>query len=274
MAFRCSLLALARAAYPDLEGRALDPLALERMLGLVGELGIALSIAKESKITSLAVAQNIQTHLALRRPPTVAVCVGVPTPAAAAAPQGMDALATVAVYDRRGRGAADRRPERRWRTSPPRPQAAGQSTCFSCGQQGHFERGCNNAPGAFMKTSSPATGSPAAGPPGPQASRDASIVRPLPPPHASSGWPRQTRQWKALAHRVVAAAAGSSAVVGHVQGVQVRIPVDIGASTSMVSEAIFHILPRSVGLLWPVLGACVATNGDSLGILGRIGSDW
>ncbi|CAN0167442.1 unnamed protein product [Lampetra fluviatilis] len=33
MAFHCSL--LARAAYPDLEGRALDPLALERLLGLV-----------------------------------------------------------------------------------------------------------------------------------------------------------------------------------------------------------------------------------------------
>ncbi|CAM9597083.1 unnamed protein product [Lampetra planeri] len=56
----------AGAAYPDLEGRGLDSLALERLLALAGELGIVLSIPEEAKITSLAVAHNMQAHLALR----------------------------------------------------------------------------------------------------------------------------------------------------------------------------------------------------------------
>ncbi|CAM9458186.1 unnamed protein product [Lampetra fluviatilis] len=44
LAFRSSLLALAWAAYPDLEGAALDSLALQRLLSLARELGIALTI--------------------------------------------------------------------------------------------------------------------------------------------------------------------------------------------------------------------------------------
>ncbi|CAN0224987.1 unnamed protein product [Lampetra planeri] len=71
----CSLLALARAAYPNLEGAALDSLALERLLSLVRELGIALTIAEETDITSLRVAQNIQAHIALRQSPSVAACL-------------------------------------------------------------------------------------------------------------------------------------------------------------------------------------------------------
>ncbi|CAN0417911.1 unnamed protein product [Lampetra fluviatilis] len=39
---------------------------------------------------------------------------------------------------------------------------------------------------------------------------------------STTGWPRQTRQWWALAHRVVAAAAGSSAVLGRMQGAEER----------------------------------------------------
>ncbi|CAN0342128.1 unnamed protein product [Lampetra planeri] len=97
LAFCCSLLALARAAYPVVEGGALDSLALERLLVLAGELGIALSIAAECKITSLAVVQNIQATLALRRPPAMVACAGAPTPAEVAAPREED-------YDRRGDG--------------------------------------------------------------------------------------------------------------------------------------------------------------------------
>nr|XP_032836322.1 uncharacterized protein LOC116957969 [Petromyzon marinus] len=161
LAFCCSLLELARAAYPDVKGTALDSLVLERLLVLALELGIVMSIGVGAKATSLAVAQNIQ--------------------------------------------------------------ARGRATCFRCGQVGHFERGCNNEPGAFSKASPPAGVPPAAEPPRQQASRDASIARPLSPP----------------------------------QGVDVRILVDTGVSATIVPES----LPHSVGPLRPVRGVCVAANG-------------
>nr|XP_032814116.1 uncharacterized protein LOC116944544 isoform X1 [Petromyzon marinus] len=190
LAFRCALLALARAAYPDLEGMGLDSLALDRLLALAAELGIMLSIPEEAQITSLTVAQNMQAHLALRRPAVVVACAGVPLLAAldaGVAAQGEGTLAAVAAFDRRGGGTADRRPERRWRAGPPRPQGTGQVTCFRCGQQGHFERGCNNAPGAFVRASPSATGSLTTGPSRPQVSCDASITRLLTSPPAPRG---------------------------------------------------------------------------------------
>ncbi|CAM9768724.1 unnamed protein product [Lampetra planeri] len=80
LAFRCSLLALAQAAYPDLYGRALDSMALGKLLDLARELRIALSINNDRQITSLAVAENIQAHLSLRQRPQMAACAGVPAP--------------------------------------------------------------------------------------------------------------------------------------------------------------------------------------------------
>ncbi|CAN0109650.1 unnamed protein product [Lampetra fluviatilis] len=117
------------AAYPKLEGRALDSLALERLLILSGELGIALSISEESKITSLAVAQNIQAHLALRRPPAMAACAGAPAPAVVAEPREEDALAAVATYNRRGEG---------WRCSPAREAVASRPSSFAGQGAGHL----------------------------------------------------------------------------------------------------------------------------------------
>ncbi|CAN0435129.1 unnamed protein product [Lampetra fluviatilis] len=103
LAFRCALLALAQATYPDLEGKGLDSLALDRLLALMAELGIVLSIPEEAKITSLAVVHNMQFHLALRCPAVVAACASVPLPAAPAAgvaTQGGGTFAAVAIFDR------------------------------------------------------------------------------------------------------------------------------------------------------------------------------
>ncbi|XP_078465467.1 coiled-coil domain-containing protein 157-like isoform X4 [Lampetra planeri] len=182
--------------------------------------------------------------------PRMAACTGALAPEGMATPQELDTLAALAVPDRRGRGAGGRRPEQRWRAGPSRPQDAAAVACFRCGQQGHIERGCRNALGAFSKSSLAPSGPSSASAPGTQASRDASLAQPLPSTHASSrarvphhgvvsggsdapsarsssaGWPRRIRHWNALAHRVVAAAAGSSAVAGCVQGVEVRILVD------------------------------------------------
>ncbi|CAM9737093.1 unnamed protein product [Lampetra fluviatilis] len=191
LAFRCWLLELAKATYPDLEGRGLDSLALERLLAIAGELvSWASSIPEEAKITSLAVAHNMQAHRALQCPAMVAACASVlllAVPVVGVTAQGEGTITAVANFDHCGRCADARRLERRWRAGPPRPQGAGQVICFRWGQQGHFERGYNNAPGAFVQASPPATGSPMAGPRGPQASCAASIAWPLPSPHAPSG---------------------------------------------------------------------------------------
>ncbi|CAN0116995.1 unnamed protein product [Lampetra fluviatilis] len=66
LAYRSSLLVLARVAYPFMDGSALESLALERVLCLAWELGVALAIAEEADISSLRVAQGIQAHLAVR----------------------------------------------------------------------------------------------------------------------------------------------------------------------------------------------------------------
>ncbi|CAM9861632.1 unnamed protein product [Lampetra planeri] len=178
--FRSSLLALARAAYPDPEGAALDSLALERLLSLARELRIALTIAAETHITLLRVAQNIQANLALRQSPGVAACAGVPVPVGAEAPQGEDVLPALAVGDRRGGGAGGRQPEQQWQARAPRSQGSAPAACFRCGQQGHIALGCHNGPRVFNKDSSSSPGSTSASATGPKASHDASITRPLP----------------------------------------------------------------------------------------------
>ncbi|CAN0105873.1 unnamed protein product [Lampetra planeri] len=58
LAFCSSLLVLGRAAYPNMDGAALDSLALERLLSLARELGVVLAIGKEADISSLKVAQG------------------------------------------------------------------------------------------------------------------------------------------------------------------------------------------------------------------------
>ncbi|CAM9704395.1 unnamed protein product [Lampetra planeri] len=55
---------------------ALGSLALERLLSLVQELSVALSITEEDDLTSLKVALCIQAHFSLRQWPTMAACTG------------------------------------------------------------------------------------------------------------------------------------------------------------------------------------------------------
>ncbi|CAN0308063.1 unnamed protein product [Lampetra fluviatilis] len=101
-------------------------------------------------------------------PPGVVACTGVPVPVEAAASQEEDTLTALAVPDRRGRSVGGRRPEQRWRAEPPRPQGSEPVSCFRCGQRGHIEWGCRNAPGAFAKASPPSTGSSSGAASGPQ----------------------------------------------------------------------------------------------------------
>ncbi|CAM9553343.1 unnamed protein product [Lampetra planeri] len=60
-----SLLVLGRAAYPKMDGAALDSLTLERLLSLARELSVVLAIAEEADLSSLKAIQCIQAHLGL-----------------------------------------------------------------------------------------------------------------------------------------------------------------------------------------------------------------
>ncbi|CAM9175961.1 unnamed protein product [Lampetra planeri] len=236
LAFRCSLLALAQAAYPDLYGRALDSMALGKLLDLARELGIALSINNDRQITSLAVAENIQAHLSLRQRPQMAASAGVSAPDGGATSQGVDTLAALAMPDHRGRGAGGRRPEQRGRPGPSRPQEADTVACFRCGQRGHIERGCRNAPGAFGKGTPPSPRHSLASGPGPKASRDASSAQPLPSPHASSG---------ARAHRHGVVLEG------------LRKPLEMGSTETGILLSLSSYFSRTKGLV----GALTAVSG-------------
>ncbi|CAN0421801.1 unnamed protein product [Lampetra planeri] len=57
---------------------ALDSLALQRLLSLAQELGIALPITEEDHLWSLKVAWCIQVHVNLQWWPVVAACAGIP----------------------------------------------------------------------------------------------------------------------------------------------------------------------------------------------------
>ncbi|XP_075908909.1 uncharacterized protein LOC142905723 [Petromyzon marinus] len=77
-------------------------------------------------------------------------------------------------------------------------------------------------------------------------------------------------QWSELAHRVVAATAGSSVVVGSIEGVEFRVLVDTGASATIISDLIYNILPVRCRPLERVSIPCFAANGSSLAIIGQI----
>ncbi|XP_075927851.1 uncharacterized protein LOC116948749 isoform X2 [Petromyzon marinus] len=60
------------------------------------------------------------------------------------------------------------------------------------------------------------------------------------------GWPWRPTQLMALVRRIVAAAVGSSAVIGTVEGVEVRILVDTDALATIISEMIFLLFVAKI----------------------------
>ncbi|CAN0377622.1 unnamed protein product [Lampetra planeri] len=94
-------------------------------------------------------------------------------------------------------------------------------------------------------------------------------------PHAQEvggeGWPKRPVQLTALGRRIVAAAAGLSAVIGTVEGVNVRILIDTGASRTIISDMVFESLPPKSRAILPVAIPCFTVNGQSLGIVGHMG---
>ncbi|XP_032819474.1 uncharacterized protein LOC116947623 [Petromyzon marinus] len=262
LAFHSALLALRRAAYPSMDRAALDSLALERRLTVAKELGNVLSVTADDNLSSLQVAKNIPVHLGLREEPAATVCTMV---------EG-DSMASDSSTGYATRSSSPRHAEMRGGRSPvgwpPRRgplRGYASHGCYYCGRTGHITSNCQlhvgDPPGA------PATyGVNFSSSRGPQAFHDTSCTWPFHSHHSSASCcPVTTHpdrlyddsKWCALAYRAFGAAPGSSDVMAFIQGVEVRVVIDTGASATLISLPTFRSFPASPRPLEQVLGLWV-----------------
>ncbi|CAM9740015.1 unnamed protein product [Lampetra fluviatilis] len=163
LAYRGALLVLAMAAYPDTTPDVLDPLILARMLELSKEMGISLPVCGHEPLTSQWAARCLDAKDNLRHWAQIAAWTGdlakdgelfgwapsrvVHIPDYA----GVEDLAAAAL-----RWVLRRRPVgRRDGASTPRGDGDGAAwragtTCFKCGQMGHFARHIVSSDGVAM----------------------------------------------------------------------------------------------------------------------------
>ncbi|XP_078467221.1 uncharacterized protein LOC144730345 isoform X1 [Lampetra planeri] len=277
LAYRTSLLALAKTAFPRMDDDGVDAMVTEKILLLADDLDIAVVAQEDTEMSSLQAARLLHANLLSQRQKASRAAAG----------------RAVKVYavDRRlqqGTGARSGRDGSSRFDRPSSPPALPR--CFNCGVRGHVASGCHSP---RQRGTTPRQD---AGPPPPKLHQHNPASRGTPhvwPKHtlvthshtATNGGPTlrcdgptrttmgtqiEPRQWSMLAHRVVAASSGSSAVVGHIDGVEVRILVDTGASATIISELIYNILPVQSRPLLPVNVPFYAANGGSLGIIGQI----
>ncbi|XP_075919984.1 uncharacterized protein LOC142922927 [Petromyzon marinus] len=285
LAFRTALLAMARAGYPRMDDETIDAIVLQKMLELARELRIVIQAVDDDSMCSLRAARCIHAHLLLHTESTIAASASTSEPASRDAEFSPDRafMATRSTGRRSSDHAGRRNDQQRGRPAP-----RGDLTCFNCGRRGHISSDCR-APrrrpsasrGQDYRTSTASRQN--------QASRDASHARPSFTPYTLQRTIRRARdsacdggysgvcsrplkpgQWSELAHRVVAATAGSSVVVGSIEGVEFRVLVDTGASATIISDLIYNILPVRCRPLERVSIPCFAANGSSLGIIGQI----
>ncbi|XP_078476717.1 uncharacterized protein LOC144737738 [Lampetra planeri] len=284
MGYRSALLAMARVAYPRMDEDAVESLVLQKLMSLARQLRVAMPTADDDDFTSLRAARCIQAHLHCDEDTTIAACAGPPDAQAYDVYSGPHQAFTAT----QNRGSSNWRSQRdhHQRDRPISRQDGASIVCHNCGLRGHVASGCRVP---RCRTSGPPAPWPPPYPRHTQASHDTSHSR---PPLTTSTHPHTTQgghaskegdsgpslnnralgpgQWSELAHRVVAAAAGSSAVVGSIEGVDVRMLIDTGASATIISDIIYNILPDTCRPLQPVDVPCYAANGGSLGITGQI----
>ncbi|CAM9659066.1 unnamed protein product [Lampetra fluviatilis] len=265
LAYRTALLALADAAFPRMDEEGLDAMVLEQLLKLAQDLGVPINTADEVDICLLRVATSIQAHEVLQRKQVV-VCTaaGVSAPGPVVTePQVVrpweEAFAAARPGDWRSGGRSPLRSTRK--LEKPRPPTS-LITCYNCGLRGHVASGCRaprqHATGPRLDDDHGPKSSQL-----PPASRGTSHARPTYTTHMGRRFAaedvrlgvgesvrrggfvrgRGDIEWSELGHRIVAAAAGSSVVTGFIDGVEVRVLVDTGASATIISDLIYKILP-------------------------------
>ncbi|XP_078461913.1 uncharacterized protein LOC144726833 [Lampetra planeri] len=292
LAYRTALLALADAAFPRMDEEGQDAMVLEQLLKLAQDLGVPINTADDIDISSLRVATSIQAHEALQRKQ------GVGCNAAVVAAPGL-VVAEPQVVSPREEAFATGRPGD-WRPGARSPLRSGRKseqprstptlvTCYNCGLRGHVASGCRaprqRAIGARLDDDREPKSSLQS-----PASRGTSHARPVYSAHMGrrvaaeegrlrfgdsvrrGGFGRDQGdiEWAELGHRIVAASAGSSVVTGSIDGVEIRVLVDTGASATIISDLIYNILPVQCRPLLPVDVPFYAANGGSLGIIGQV----
>ncbi|CAM9942029.1 unnamed protein product [Lampetra fluviatilis] len=284
LAYRTSLLALAKEAFPRMDDEGVDAMVTEKILLLADDLDIVIVAQDDAEMCSLQAARLLHANLSSQRRKASKAASGRAVAAAT-----LPAEEVCAIDHQRQHGAGvreDRAGSSRLQhpsSSPALPR------CYNCGFRGHVASGCRS-PGQRRTTPqrdagprhklhhhNPASrGTPHAWPThtpvthSNTAAKGGPISRTMAPTRTALGTQIEPSQWSVLAHRVVAASSGSSAVVGHIDGVEVRILVDTGASATIISELIYNILPAQSRPLMPVNVPFFAANGGSLGIIGQI----
>ncbi|CAM9701652.1 unnamed protein product [Lampetra planeri] len=272
LAYRTSLLALAKTAFPRMDDDGVDAMVTEKILLLADDLDIAVVAQEDAEMTSLQAARLLHANLLSLRRKASRASAGRAVAAATLQTEelyAVDHRRQQAQGARAGRDGSSRfdRP-----SSPP-----GGPRCFNCGVRGHVALGCRSP---RQRGTTPRRD---AGPPPPKlqqhdpASRGTTHVWPKHPPVAHSrtttnGGPMlrcdgptritagtriEPKQWSVLAHRVVAASSGSSAVVGHIDGVETVVRGDedpfiavlnVGSQTVVVPQGtvLAHATPLQI----------------------------
>ncbi|XP_078459714.1 uncharacterized protein LOC144724454 [Lampetra planeri] len=284
LAYRTSLLALAKTAFPRMDDEGVDAMVTEKILLLADDLDIAVVAQDDTEMGSLQAARLLHANLLSQRRKASRAAAGR-TVAAATLPAEEVCAIDHRLQQRAGvRAGRDGSSRSDHPSSPP-----AHPRCYNCGIRGHVASGCRSprqrgktprqdaGPLPKLHQHNPASrGTPHVWPThtpithSHTATNGGPTLRTVAPTRTTMGTQIEPRQWSVLAHRVVAASSGSSAVVGHIDGVEVRILVDTGASATIISELIYNILPVQSRPLLPVNVPFYAANGGSLGIIGQI----
>ncbi|CAN0093908.1 unnamed protein product [Lampetra fluviatilis] len=233
LAYRTALLSLAKEAFPRMDEEGIDAMVAEKILLLADDLDFVILAQDDADMSSLRAARHIHANLISQQRKANKAAARHTVAATTSESEGAFAA---------DRSAGWRSGERLARDVPSHREQAKASgalvACYNCGLQGHVASGCR-APRKRGARPGAADGPLHKPSQHPRASRGTPHVRPARTPtslshgptHESrglgagasgrglSGRALQLGQWSELAHRVVAASAGSSVVTGHIDGV-------------------------------------------------------
>ncbi|CAN0432111.1 unnamed protein product [Lampetra fluviatilis] len=234
LAYRTSLLALAKEAFPRMDDEGIDAMVTEKILLLADDLDIVIVAQDDAEMCSLQAARLLHANLSSQRRKASKAASGRAVAAAT-----LPAEEVCAINHRRQHGAGAREDRagsshlQRSSSPPALPR------CYNCGIRGHVASGCRSprqrgttpqrdaGPRHKLHHHNPASrGTPHVWPTytpvahSNTAAKGGPMSRTMAPTRTALGTHIEPSQWSVLAHRVVAASSGSSAVVGHIDGVE------------------------------------------------------